>query len=170
MARSTARKRALNTLYEADEKSQDILSLLDERIKFPGSDTPLPEYAITLVQGVANHLQDCDALITAHAKGWTLRRMPVLDRNILRLATWEICCNDEVPDKVAIDEALTLAKTLCDDAAPSFIHGVLSAICEDPRARLISEQSSENLREDEQLNATEQTPTGEGQENEDIHQ
>lgn len=137
MARSTARKRAINTLYEADEKSQDILTLLAERIEFPGSDTPLPEYAIEIVRGVANCLQPCDELIESHAKGWPIRRMPVLDRNILRMATWEICCNDEVPDKVAIDEALTLAKTLCDDAAPAFIHGVLSAICEDPQAKTL---------------------------------
>ncbi|KAB7786552.1 transcription antitermination factor NusB [Bifidobacterium cebidarum] len=129
MARSTARKRALNTLYEADEKSQDILSLLDERIAHPGAQTPLPDYAIEIVRGVAEHRRQIDRTLDDYSTGWKVRRMGVVDRNILRIATWEILFNDEVPDKVAIDEALALAKTLCDDDAPAFIHGLLSAIC-----------------------------------------
>ncbi|KAA8817539.1 transcription antitermination factor NusB [Bifidobacterium callitrichos] len=129
MARSTARKRALNTLYEADEKGQDILSLLEERIQTPGAQTPLPEYAIDIVRGVAEHLDEIDATLDTHSTGWKVKRMGVVDRNILRIATWEILFNDDVPDKVAIDEALSLAKTLCDDDSPAFIHGLLSAIC-----------------------------------------
>lgn len=129
MARSTARKRALNTLYEADEKGQSILSLLDERIAEPGAQTPLPEYAIEIVRGVADNRRDIDGLLNEHSTGWKVKRMHVVDRNILRIAVWEIVYNDDVPDKVAIDEALNLAKQLCDDDAPSFIHGLLSAIC-----------------------------------------
>ncbi|KAA8819313.1 transcription antitermination factor NusB [Bifidobacterium rousetti] len=129
MARSTARKRALNTLYEADEKGQDILSLLEERIETPGAQTPLPEYAIEIVRGVAEHLSEIDAALDQHSTGWKVNRMGVVDRNILRIAAWEILFNDDVPDKVAIDEALSLAKTLCDDDSPAFIHGLLSAIC-----------------------------------------
>ena len=129
MARSTARKRALNTLYEADEKGQNILSLLDERIKVPGAQTPLPEYAVDIVRGVAEHLSDIDAVLDECSTGWKVARMGVVDRNILRIAAWEIMYNDEVPDKVAIDEALGLAKTLCDDESPAFIHGLLSAVC-----------------------------------------
>ncbi len=128
MARSTARRRALNTLYEADEKGQDFLSLLDERIAEPGAQTPLPEYAIEIVRGVNEHRKAIDSQLNAHSKGWKVKRMHAIDRNILRIGTWEILYNDDVPDKVAIDEALNLAKTLSDDAAPSFIHGVLSAI------------------------------------------
>lgn len=131
MARSTARKRALNTLYEADEKGQDILSLLDERIAEPGAQTPLPDYAVEIVRGVADHRRDIDRMLNDHSTSWKVRRMHVIDRNILRIATWEIVYNDEVPDKVAIDEAINLAKTLCDDDAPSFIHGLLSAISAD---------------------------------------
>lgn len=131
MARATARKRALNTLYEADEKSQDILSLLQERLQEPGAPTPLPAYAVEIVTGVANSLPDIDASLNAHAKGWSVKRMAVIDRNILRMAAWEISYNDEVPDKVAIDEALTLAKSLCDAKAPAFIHGILSNLCTD---------------------------------------
>ena len=129
MARSTARKRALNTLYEADEKGQDILSLLDERIKVPGAQTPLPEYAVDIVRGVAEHLSEIDAALDECSTGWKVARMGVVDRNILRIAAWEIMYNDEVPGKVAIDEALGLAKTLCDDESPAFIHGLLSAVC-----------------------------------------
>jgi len=128
MARSTARRRALNTLYEADEKGQDFLSLLDERIAEPGAQTPLPEYAIEIVRGVDSNRREIDSQLNAHSTGWKVKRMHAIDRNILRIATWEILYNDEVPDKVAIDEALTLAKTLSDGPAPSFIHGVLSAI------------------------------------------
>lgn len=131
MARSTARKRALNTLYEADEKGQDILSLLAERIAVPGAQTPLPDYAIEIVRGVAEHRRDIDRTLDDHSTRWKVKRMGVVDRNILRIAVWEILFNDEVPDKVAIDEALGLAKTLCDDDAPSFIHGLLSAVCAD---------------------------------------
>ncbi|MFT8987406.1 MAG: transcription antitermination factor NusB [Bifidobacterium psychraerophilum] len=128
MARSTARKRALNTLYEADEKGQEILSLLAERIDHPGAQTPLPEYAIEIIRGVEEHRRTIDSALNQFSQLWKVRRMAVVDRNILRIATWEIKYNSEVPSKVAIDEALSLAKTLSDAESPSFIHGVLSAI------------------------------------------
>ena len=128
MARSTARKRALNTLYEADEKSQDFLSLLEERKARPGAQTPLPAYAVTIVEGVAEHRRDIDGALQTHSTRWPLSRMHAIDRNILRIAAWEMLYNSEVPDKVAIDEALSLAKTLSDADAPAFIHGVLSAL------------------------------------------
>ena len=101
---------------------------LDERIAQPGAQTPLPEYAIEIVRGVDEHRRDIDSQLNTHSTGWKVKRMHAIDRNILRIATWEILYNDDVPDKVAIDEALNLSKTLSDDAAPSFIHGVLSAI------------------------------------------
>ncbi|KAB8288155.1 nitrogen utilization protein B [Bifidobacterium ramosum] len=146
MARSTARKRALNTLYEADEKGQDILSLLAERIAEPGAQTPLPDYAIDIVRGVAEHRRDIDRTLNDHSTGWKVWRMPVVDRNILRIAVWEILFNEEVPDKVAIDEALSLSKTLCDDDSPAFIHGLLSAICADAdqRASETADDSSDD--------------------------
>lgn len=131
MARSTARKRALNTLYEADEKGQDILSLLAERIEQPGAQTPLPDYAIEIVRGVAENLYRIDSVLDEHSTGWKVKRMGVVDRNILRIAVWEIMFNDDVPNMVAIDEALGLAKTLCDDDSPAFIHGLLSAVSTD---------------------------------------
>ena len=131
MARSTARKRALNTLYEADEKGQDILSLLAERIEQPGAQTPLPDYAIEIVRGVAENLYRIDSVLDEHSTGWKVKRMGVVDRNILRIPVWEIMFNDDVPNMVAIDEALGLAKTLCDDDSPAFIHGLLSAVSAD---------------------------------------
>lgn len=146
MARSTARKRALNTLYEADEKGQDILSLLDERIAEPGAQTPLPEYAIEIVRGVADNQRYLDSLLNRHSTSWKVSRMHVLDRNILRIAAWEIMFNDEVPDKVAIDEALNLSKTLCDDDSPAFIHGLLSAVCAEPKPG--SEDSGDSAGDD----------------------
>lgn len=128
MARSTARKRALNTLYEADEKGQDILSLLAERLEHPGAQTPLPEYAVEIVRGVAEHEREIDATLDQYSTRWKVKRMGVVDRNILRIAVWEMLFNNEVPDNVAIDEALSLAKTMCDDDAPAFVHGLLSAV------------------------------------------
>ena len=135
MARSTARKRALNTLYEADEKGQDILSLLAERIEQPG--------AIEIVRGVAEHIAAIDAMLDEHSTGWKVKRMGVVDRNVLRIAAWEIMFNDDVPNMVAIDEALSLAKTLCDDDSPAFIHGLLSAVSADAEATEVAEQPTE---------------------------
>ena len=143
MARSTARKRALNTLYEAEEKGQDILSLLAERIEQPGAQTPLPEYAIEIVRGVAEHIAAIDSTLDEHSTGWKVKRMGVVDRNILRIAAWEIMFNDDVPNMVAIDEALGLAKTLCDDESPAFIHGLLSAVSADADAVQVDGQPTE---------------------------
>lgn len=108
-----------------------MLSLLEERIEQPGAQTPLPPYAIEIVRGVAEHRKDIDRILDQHSTGWKVKRMHVLDRNILRIAAWEIMYNDDVPDKVAIDEALNLSKALCDDDSPAFIHGLLSAVCAD---------------------------------------
>ncbi|MEJ5920768.1 transcription antitermination factor NusB [Bifidobacterium thermophilum] len=154
MARSTARKRALNTLYEADEKGQDILSLLAERIANPGAQTPLPDYAIDIVRGVAEHRGEIDHLLDEHSTGWKVKRMAVVDRNVLRIATWEILYNDDVPDKVAIDEAITLTKTLSDEHSTSFIHGLLSAICAVKDEHLAHQAELARQREDEQVQAS----------------
>lgn len=152
MARSTARKRALNTLYEADEKSQNILSLLDERVKEPGAQTPLPEYAVEIVRGVGERRHRIDKVLNYCSTGWKVGRMAVIDRNILRIAAWEILANDDVPDKVAIDEAIALAKIYSDDDAIAFIHGLLSAIVsskDDCLARLNGDVVSQDADETE---------------------
>lgn len=152
MARSTARKRALNTLYEADEKNQNILSLLEERLKEPGAQTPLPDYAVEIVRGVGERRNRIDKTLNRYSTGWKVGRMAVIDRNILRMAVWEILLNDEIPDKVAIDEAIALAKMYSEDDAISFVHGLLSAIVSDKDACLAKfngEAAAEEYTEEE---------------------
>lgn len=161
MARSTARKRALNTLYEADEKGQDILSLLAERLVNPGAQTPLPDYSVQIVRGVAEHERDIDDTLNACSRGWIVPRMPVVDRNILRIGTWEIMYNDEIPEKVAIDEALALAKSLCDANSPSFIHGVLAAVSKRPvpvTPEAAQDETEESVAQNEQDGQAEDVP------------
>ena len=181
MARSTARKRALNTLYEADEKSQDFLSLLEERKVRPGAQTPLPAYAVTLVEGVAEHRRDIDEALQTHSTRWPLSRMHAIDRNILRIAAWEMLYNPDVPDKVAIDEALSLAKTLSDADAPSFIHGVLSALEQekdehqarrqqaDRIAALADAEADADVSDDESDKAKAQVASAESVSSGDVH-
>ncbi|MDK6472096.1 transcription antitermination factor NusB [Gardnerella pickettii] len=166
MARSTARKRALNTLYEADEKSQNILSLLDERLKEPGAQTPLPDYAVDIIRGVGERRNRIDKTLNRYSTGWKVGRMAVIDRNILRIAVWEILLNDEVPDKVAIDEAIALSKTYSDDEAITFIHGLLSAIVSDKDACL-AKFNGESGESDESGEASESSEAEESQESQE---
>ena len=142
--------RVKNTTYNVNiffnpnaTSTLDTMSLLAERIEQPGAQTPLPDYAIEIVRGVAEHIAAIDAMLDEHSTGWKVKRMGVVDRNILRIAAWEIMFNDDVPNMVAIDEALSLAKTLCDDDSPAFIHGLLSAVSADAEATEVAEQPTE---------------------------
>jgi len=126
-ARSKARKRALDVLFEADQRGLDPLQLLAERA---GGDPPVPEYAATLVRGVAARRERIDELLSTYAHGWSLERMPAVDRCVLRLAAWELLYNDEVPDAVAIDEAVELARSLSTDESPGFVNGLLARLLE----------------------------------------
>jgi len=126
-ARSKARKRALDVLFEADQRGLDPLQLLTERM---AGDPPLQEYAVTLVRGVAARQERIDELLATYAHGWTLDRMPAVDRCVLRLAAWELLYNDEVPDAVAIDEAVELARSLSTDDSPGFVNGLLARLLE----------------------------------------
>lgn len=112
MARSTARKRALNTLYEADEKNQHILSLLEERVKEPGAQTPLPEYAVEIVRGVGERRNRIDKTLNRYSTGWKVGRMAVIDRNILRIAVWEMLLNDEIQIKLLLTRRLRSQKCI----------------------------------------------------------
>src|SRR5919112_4212012 len=125
-ARSKARKRAVDVLYEADVRSGDRLALLRERVA--DGTPPIPEHTIRLVEGVAEHSGRIDALISQHASNWTLERLPDVDRAILRMATFELLWADDVPDAVVIDEAVELAKVLSTDDSPAYVNGVLGAI------------------------------------------
>ncbi|GGM71061.1 N utilization substance protein B [Longimycelium tulufanense] len=140
-ARSKARKRAVDVLYEADLRGVDPVSLLSERIGSPDV-PPINDYTIALVEGVTAHRARIDQLITEHAEGWTLPRMPALDRAVLRLGLFELLWAADVPDAVAIDEAVELAKQLSTDDSPRFVNGVLgriAGIAEHLRASLGSE-------------------------------
>lgn len=133
MARSTSRKRALVTLYEADVKDADILDLLALREKMPGTQDPLPQYARQIVTGVADHYKRINGLLNQHASR-RVSQMHIVDRNILRIGLWEMIYNDDVPPKVAIDEAMQLAKKYSDENVSGFVHAVMSAVEEDPNA------------------------------------
>ena len=91
---------------------------------------PLSEYAISLVQGVVAHGERIDELLSTYAVGWTLDRMPAVDRNLLRIGTYEILYRDDVPDAVAISEAVSLARELSTDESPAFVNGLLARIAE----------------------------------------
>jgi N utilization substance protein B len=125
-SRSKARKRALDILFEAELRGADSVATLEERAA--AADPPVRDYTTELVRGVAAHASEIDARISAHlAAGWSLQRMPRVDRNVLRIAVFEIDFG-EVPDAVAISEAVQLVSELSTDDSPAFVNGVLSAV------------------------------------------
>jgi N utilization substance protein B len=141
-ARSKARKRALDVLFEAELRGLPVLDLLAERITM-GS-PPVAPYAADLVRGVTVHRARIDELMGQYAEGWTLDRMPAVDRNILRIGVYELLWADGVPDGVAISEAVTLARDLSTDGSPAFINGLLARIADlKPSLKLDSEPSPE---------------------------
>ena len=125
-ARSKARKRALDILFEAEQRGAPVLDLLAERITL-GS-PPVPGYAADLVRGVTVHTARIDELISQYAEGWTMDRMPAVDRNVLRIGVYELLWADDVPDGVAISEAVLLAQDLSTEASPTFVNGLLARI------------------------------------------
>ena len=125
-ARSKARKRALDILFEAEQRGTPVLDLLAERITL-GS-PPVPGYAADLVRGVTVHTARIDELISQYAEGWTMDRMPAVDRNVLRIGVYELLWADDVPDAVAISEAVLLAQDLSTEASPPFVNGLLARI------------------------------------------
>jgi N utilization substance protein B len=125
-ARSKARKRAIDVLFESDQRGVDVLTVLADRLQ--RADPPVGEYAVTLVEGVAQHRDRIDDLVQTYAQGWQLDRMPAVDRAVLRLAIYELMYEDDVPDSVVIDEAVELAKQLSTDESPAFVNGLLARI------------------------------------------
>ena len=125
-ARSKARKRALDVLFAADLRGESALEALESAIA--EGDGPTNEYTSTLVRGVVAEQARIDELLTEHAQGWTLDRMPGVDRNVLRLGVYELLYVDDVPDAVAVSEAVALVLDLSTDESPSFVNGVLGAI------------------------------------------
>ena len=120
--RSNARERALHVLYEAEAKSIAASSVLAAQI------LAVDEMTVAIVNGVAARAIVIDELISEHATGWTLARMPSIDRNILRIGSYELLGRQDVPVAVIINEAVELAKTFSTDESGRFVNGVLSAI------------------------------------------
>ena len=130
-ARRKARKRALDVLYEADLRDlppAQVLTTYLDRIAKPRPDHL--DYTVSLVEGVAKNLDRIDELIASYAEGWTLGRMPVVDRNLARIAVYELLYEPEVDDPVAITEAVELAKQMSTDDSPRFLNGILGRIAE----------------------------------------
>jgi transcription antitermination protein NusB len=125
--RTEARERALALLYEAESKGaspREVLAALP---------APADDLAVLLIEGVEDHRARLDDLISSHARGWTLERMPVVDRNVLRVALFELLDRPDVPTAVVIDEAVKLAKRFSTDDSGRFVNGMLSAIAPELR-------------------------------------
>lgn len=127
-ARTKARKRALDILFESESRGLTSGGTLADRLEV--NDPPVNPYTVSLVEGVAANVEQIDALLSEHSHGWTLDRMPAVDRNLLRIAVFEILHVDDVPDPVAISEAVELATELSTDESPRFVNGLLSKIAQ----------------------------------------
>jgi N utilization substance protein B len=126
-ARRKARKRAIDILYEADIRNVDAVTLLSDRVGSPDV-PPVNDYTVTLVEGVTAHRPRIDDILSEHSEGWSLQRMPAVDRAVLRLGLYELLWATDVPQAVVIDEAVELAKSLSTDDSPRFVNGVLGRI------------------------------------------
>ena len=130
-ARTKARKRALDILFQADVRGDETATILAAEAKRAASEPSRQAswlYAREIVDGVIDNQDAIDEQITTFAKDWSLSRMPAVDRAVLRIATWELLYNDQVPAAVAIDEAVELAKEFSTDESGAFVHGVLARI------------------------------------------
>ncbi len=128
-ARSKARKRALDVLFECEVRGLPLGATLDERVI--AGEPPVNEYTVQLIRGIRDHQDRLDELVTTYAEGWSLDRMPAVDRNALRIGIYEILYVDSVPDAVAVTEAMSLVRDLSTDESPSFVNGVLGTIVRD---------------------------------------
>ncbi len=126
--RTKARKRALDVLYEADLRAENPLEVLRRRVEW--AEPPVREYTVALVEGYQQHAEEIDHLLATYSEGWSLSRMPAVDRNLLRVAVYELCHRAEIDDAVAISEAVELATALSTDESPRFVNGLLGRIAE----------------------------------------
>lgn len=129
-ARTKARKRALDLVFEAEQRGVDPAELLRERVAAPVTEAPLAEYTVELVSGLVEHRAEIDELLSTYAQGWTLERMPAVDRAILRLGAFEVLHSEGVPAPVAISEWVALATDLSTDESPRFVNGLLARLAE----------------------------------------
>lgn len=134
-ARSKARKRALDILFASELRSEDPVAALDGAIA--AGEGPTNDYTSTLVRGVVEHLPRIDEVLSTYSVSWTLTRMPAVDRNVLRIGVYELLWgDDDVPQSVAVSEALHLVQELSTDESPAFVNGLLGSIMRD-RASLV---------------------------------
>lgn len=127
-ARSKARKKALELLFEAEQRGENAAELLEARLVAPTTQTPLPRYTVEIVRGVVDNWRSINEALTTYSKDWPPERMPAVDRALLRVATWELVYNDEVDDAVVITEAVGLASALSTDNSPRFVGGLLNRL------------------------------------------
>jgi len=128
--RRSARRQAVFLLYQ-----QDLLALTTEEAIARAGGSTVDEYTAHLVQGVGDHCGEIDALLEKHVEGWTLQRLGVLERAILRVAGYELLWEPEVPAAVVIDEAVESAKRFCSDEAGSLVNGVLGGLAGSSRVQ-----------------------------------
>ena len=131
-ARSKARKRALDILFECEVRGLPLGATLDERVL--AGDPPVHDYTVELVRGVRDEQARIDEVLSTYAQDWSLERMPAVDRNALRIGVYEILYVDGVPDAVAVTEAMALARDLSTDDSPGFVNGVLGSVVRDKTA------------------------------------
>lgn len=136
-ARTKARKRALDALFASDLTGEDALSVLrrtESESANREAQTAIFDYAETLVSGFLANRDRIDSRLQLLAEGWSLERMPTVDRAVLRIATWELLYNQDIPAEVAISEAVALAGELSTDESPKFVNGILARIAKDRQA------------------------------------
>ncbi|MHA7238624.1 transcription antitermination factor NusB [Arthrobacter sp. TMS1-12-1] len=125
-ARSKARRRALDILFESAQRDMPALEVI--RARREKTDMVIADYTVDVVEGVLEHQEQIDEFLSTYSQGWTLDRMPAVDLMILRIGSWELLYNDDVPDGVAVSEAVELAKMLSTDESPKFINGLLGRL------------------------------------------
>lgn len=127
-SRGRARRRALEILFEAEQRNTTPLAALQRRREY--TDQTINPYTVEIIDGVITQQEQIDELLAQYAHGWTMERMLGMDKSILRLGAWELLFNDEMPDAAAVNEAVNMAREYSNDDSPSYINGVLGRLQE----------------------------------------
>ena len=125
-SRTKARLRALEVLFEADQRNEDYIEVLRRRRLYTVAQ--ISAYSEEIIRGVRDHDEEIREFVETYARDWSFERMPAVDRAVLRIGTWELLYNDEVPDAVAISEAVGLAPVLSTNESPKFVNGLLDKL------------------------------------------
>lgn len=120
----------MDLLFESEQRGVNAVDLLEQRVAAPVSESPIAPYSGELVRGVVANWHPINEALTTYSTGWTIERMPAVDRALLRIGTYEVLYNADVPDQVAVSEAVLLATELSTDASPGFVNGLLNRIVE----------------------------------------